>query len=163
MSKFIESLKIGTIAEQLVVALFCNHGYKASFNKNNELIKYDITCSFGTIEVKYDLYEAKSGNVAVEFWNTKLNKPSGISATTSKIWSFVLADKSIWFCNTEILKNYCNDVKPYRIISCGGDQNSSMKLYKRHQIFNDIFHRVDLLSKEEFDAIINKICSLQGK
>jgi len=158
---FASDVQAGKTGELLVLGLFANAGIECVPNTSkltSKLSHWDLRFSFNDkeryIEVKHDLYEKKSGNVAVEYRNPRLDKPSGITATRSDIWVFVLSDESVWACRTSDLKRHLKQYKGVRDIEFGGDGNASMRLYRRIELFDQRFFRLDELSKKEFLATI---------
>lgn len=123
---------------------------------------YDIEASLNrrvfTIEAKYDIYEARSGNVAIEFYNPKSGRPSGIDATKADLWVHVLAKPmTAWAVHTDRLRQYVKENKPLRVVTCGGDDNASMYLYRREKIFTDIFERLDGLSPASLRELLENL------
>ncbi len=121
--------------------------------------EYDLSCELNKkeffIEAKFDKYCERSGNIAIEFYNPKAGKPSGIGVTTADIWAHAITcPYSIWVTSVSKLKRFILENKPLRTISCGGDDNSSMHLYKKDLIFPAIFVRIDELSDDELKKII---------
>jgi hypothetical protein len=91
-------------------------------------------------EVKADRMEAKTQNIALEFFNPKKNEPSGLMATTSEFWFVVLDDpRSVWVASVEKLRAYVAANPPVRTVERGGDGNSSMWLYPSSQILRACF------------------------
>lgn len=124
--------------------------------KNNEgkradRARYDVASVVDgihfTAEVKHDLYEAKSGNVAVEYHNSRSDIPSGILATEADLWVFVLSDGSVWAANTKALKDFFLKTPGLRDLPKAGDGNASIRLYRRHTLFDAVFVRLDLLNQ----------------
>jgi hypothetical protein len=106
---------------------------------------------------------SKTGNIAVEYFNTRKNSPSGILATTSDFWFVVLKPLEAWVCLTSSLRDYFHRATPLRVISCGGDNNSAMKLYKKDSILVDIFHRVDTMEPSALVELLSNLLTLQVK
>lgn len=166
---FKRSESIGKIAENLVTKLFNGCGLQTtpvSFSDRKLWdIKVDIPQSWGmptkphfTTEVKHDVYEQRSGNLAVEVWNTKKNEPSGIKITQADLWTFVLSD-SIWITRSGDLRTYIDAVPPKRIIENAGDGNAMVMLYESQEILQMIFHRLDGISKKEVVKVLKELCS----
>lgn len=161
MKKFRRDLAVGGVAEKLVENLFQQHGFSTWHSEPGHK-EYDIGASAGLslhqnimVEVKYDIYAARSGNIAIEFYNSKLGEASGIDATEADIWAHVLSDPhSIWFSSVKKLKEFIKSNKPFRVITAGGDDNASMYLYKKDFILPSVFHRVDGLTKDEFLQVL---------
>jgi len=127
-----------------------------------KMIQWDVESQVGsrqfTVEVKFDAYEAKSGNVAVEHFNVKQCKPSGISATTADLWCFVFADGSVWVARVSDLKKFVAATKAFRDIACGGDDNAAIKLFRRDHILPGVpFHRVDGLAVWDLTALLRDL------
>lgn len=93
---------------------------------------------FFTLEVKYDLMEAKTGNVAVEHYNTKSGHPSGITATKADLWVYVFSTLESHVCRASSLRDYLRDVPPKRSVN-GGDGNAALALYERDAILDTVF------------------------
>ncbi len=162
---YVETLGAGTKGEVLVSQLLLKAGISNQKNpetKNKALmIEWDLEAFMGqrrfTLEVKFDQMEQKTGNVAVEYWNVKQCKPSGISATSADIWCFCFSDGTVWMANTSRLRQFIADTKPFREISCGGDQNAAMKLYKREVILPSVFLRIDNIFPAQAIEVLNEL------
>lgn len=106
-------------------------GFECTDNSEREKMSdYDIRVVSPefTIEVKEDLYSAKSGNVAIEYWNSKSNKPSGITITKANIWCHIIAGEP-FIIKTKTLKDFIDKVKPKRMLTGVGDGNADIMLY----------------------------------
>lgn len=139
---------LGNRGEKYIQSLFENCGITCEKMPGNH-IEYDFKCKLGkknfTAEVKYDWLAQKTGNIAIEFHNTKKDSPSGINATTADVWITLIEDGNnitAWLTKTSELKNYF-EKKDGRIVH-GGDDNSSMKLFRQEEIFS-ISKRIDNL------------------
>jgi len=77
-----------------------------------------------TIEVKYDLQALKTGNVFVEYYNLRSNKPSGISTTEADYYCFAIKD-TFHLIKTDVLKNRCRKYIGTKKDILGGDENTS--------------------------------------
>lgn len=110
-------------------------GYKCESNKERKNLSYfDITIEPNiTIEIKNDFWAKKSGNIAIEFFNSKLNKPSGITITKSDIWCHII-DGEIFVVATQDLKNFVHTEKPKRIVYKAGDGNADLMLFSIEHI-----------------------------
>ncbi len=98
-------------------------------------------CEVFTVEVKYDEMQSETGNIAIEIYNTKLGKPSGLSATKADLWCHVLKG-STWITSVDKLKKFCEEVSPFKSLNLAGDENASILLYKTEDIL-EIFERID--------------------
>tara|TARA_R110000824_G_scaffold268532_1_gene457157 strand:+ start:653 stop:1150 length:498 start_codon:yes stop_codon:yes gene_type:complete len=107
-----------------------------------------------TVEVKYDEMQAKTGNIAIEIYNPKSGKPSGLTATKANLWCHVLQD-SAWITSVEKLKKFCEDTAPFKSFNSVGDGNASILLYKTEDIL-EIFERIDECSKTQLQKIIHQ-------
>lgn len=150
MSRFLNSLKQGNNGEQLVVDLFNLNGYTCVKNEGKK-VEYDYTVTkLGSykLEVKSDYMATQTGNIAIEYFNSKLNKPSGITATLADFWVHVLFNPSqIYIIRPAKLKQFIDEVAPLKTVIAGGDKNSSMVLYDKDvilPIFTDITNSHDL-------------------
>lgn len=110
------------------------------------------------VEVKYDVYEARSGNVAVEVGNPRAGTPSGLTATTATVWVFVLKDGSVWAARVSDVKRAVErastDDGYVRHIPVAGDDNAELHLMRRHPFFDKYFFRLDGLAPDEVAAIL---------
>lgn len=158
------SADLGRVGEDFVRELMDAAAIENSRNcaeSLEELTGWDIKCTLFdlpfTIEVKFDAMEAKTGNIAVEYHNSALNKPSGIMATTSALWLIVLQKPmTAWVCNSDELRAHLTHGKCLRDIRCAGDGNASLKLYRRRELFEELFCRIDELSPWELrDTFVN--------
>lgn len=160
MSKFKNSLEIGKQGEKIIRNKLAQFGFNTEDSNIKEI---DFTVSytypmFGkiavTCECKYDIYANKSGNIAIEVFNTKLVKPSGIMSTKCYFWFHVLSDNEIYFALVKSLKKWVKNTKPKRIIMNGGDSNATLYLYDKVIICDEI---MQILNKENFIEAIGVI------
>lgn len=129
-----------------------------------KMAEWDLEASLGgavfTLEVKYDKYESRSGNIALEYFNVRLGKPSGVAATKSDLWGVVLQGPpaTAWLARTADLRKFYETAEPFRDVPCGGDQNAAMKLYRRDEMFEAVpFRRLDGLSREEVVRLLREL------
>lgn len=158
------SFKLGNQGEDLLISFFNKLGLectKASERSHDLILKYtsDIL-----VEVKNDVYSRRSGNIALEFYNTKQCKPSGIAASQSHLWCHIHYNNQntyISFCPTKLLKEWFEREVAKKIISCGGDDNSSMKLYSQDLLSQHFFtiKTTDIVSLQDIEGVL-KICKL---
>ena len=155
-------LKTGLAGEQRVVDLFRGHGLDAGFREAGDRSDSDVfvraTRKTLSVEVKFDLYEARSGNVAVEWFNPKSGKPSGLKATKADLWCFVLGDRSVWFARTQDLDRAFDKGEEgpgfqRRLHQCG-DGNAAAVLYRRGELFDHCFFRLDDAGREDVLATV---------
>lgn len=159
LKKFFGDLAKGKWAEKLVCETFILVGFPSHLETDKICLPYwDIKAEYNsqymTIEVKYDEYEHKSGNLAIEVYNTRLQQPSGIMRTRAFFWTHVLHDKSMWLTRTQTLRNYILNKPPVKIIISGGDNNATLYLYDSSILRSNVFTRVDTLSPKLFRQFI---------
>lgn len=135
-------LLLGENAENRIIKLFNSIGYSSRKNTDKKTRSYyDIISKKEkkefTTEVKCDIYANKSGNIAIETFNPKREKNSGINITKADLWVHITDQPYI--TSVKLLKKYIVEKTPLRIISCGGDNNATLYLYKADIILNDIF------------------------
>ena len=144
---FAHSLQVGSVGEDLAIKAFANIGRKCVLGDGK---KHDLILDGQYIvEVKYDIMSKKTGNIAIEYWNSKKNEPSGISATLAKYWVHIAFDKIgntiIFVVKVDELKDFIKNTKPKKIIKAGGDDNADLYIYGLDVILNTaIFSRLDL-------------------
>jgi hypothetical protein len=141
------SLRVGKIAEDFVQRFLEKCGFAVVRNtakKRGDLALWDLEASaFGRtfrLEVKWDILAEQTGNLAVEYWNTKSGKPSGISVTTADIWVVLVGQpKAAYAAKTSLLKEFCELVRPVKLITNGGYHNAALKLYPADEILGAVF------------------------
>ena len=138
--------------------------YKASDLEKGAFSDWDLSVSQAgtgyeicTVEVKYDEMEAKTGNIAIEIYNPRSGKPSGLTATKADLWCHVLQG-SVWITSVKELRKFCKETPPVKMFSSAGDGNAAILLYKTKDIL-EIFERIDGCQKKQ---IHQKISSLLG-
>lgn len=169
VKQFEKDLVTGSKAERIVSELFdgCgltttpvdSSGVERSFWDLKTIIPsvWKLPMLDFTTEVKYDIYEGGSGNIAIEIENVKSHTPSGLSQTKADFWCEVLID-AIWICNTKELQRFVKDNKPFREIGCGGDDNARLLLYKTYLLLPTVFHRIDHLEIQPLRDKIRTLC-----
>lgn len=126
---------------------------------------YDLSCKLGkekfTIEVKFDDKSASTGNLYIEYHNSKADKPSGVTVTKSNLWIQVLPEedglKTVWVTSVSSLRNFMEEVEPYKKIAFGGDDNSAGYVYTKETILNKLFKRIDNLDKKNAIKLIKEM------
>lgn len=167
-SKFNDDLALGGLAESYVLKLLNGCGLKASPVNVRDRKFWDVQATVPAdwtmphnllkLEVKYDKYQQKTGNIAIEVWNTTLDQPSGLSVTQADLWVCVLQN-SMWVAKTSFLKMFVfnSGLKPKRTIENAGDGNARIYLYTDKEILS-IFHRVDTLTKQDVFYKLRELC-----
>ena len=145
----------GDHGEDLCIKLLEKNKFKCEKNRGTkqDLVGWDFKFRIpkSTIEilceVKNDLMASKTGNLAIEYHNPKLNKPSGLEATKAYLWFYILDNTQIWVGRVNEIKQFIIDNKPCKKIKVGGDQNASLYIYKKERVLGEIFDRIDNLKK----------------
>lgn len=160
---FDDDLAVGQSVEQMFGRLLGDiTNWSNGSSRREELTQWDWAARIDNkvvkFEVKYDIYESKSGNVAFEFYNPRLGKASGVDATTADIWVHVLScPTTVWVCSVAKLRRHIQTVAPWRTIACGGDGNAAMRLYRRESLFAVLFIRIDNLSSDELLEVLREV------
>lgn len=165
---FQRSNEVGGFAERLVRKLFSSAGAQVLTNESRRrtaLLGWDLeVLLYRTpfrVEVKFDVMASRTGNLAIEYYNTRLGSPSGIGATTADLWCVVLLQPlAVYLTSVADLRAYCELHRPWRNVPCGGDGNAAMWLYPAHDILDAIFHRVDDLDPRHLPSVV---CPLLGE
>ncbi len=161
-STMLKELDKGKEGESLLTDLLTKAGYICEPSPR-ATVGYDILCKLCPkefkVEVKYDVMASKTGNVALEYWNSKSNKASGITATTAHLWCYVIgAEKEVWLTHVDKLKMFMQSAKPVKIIYKGGNKNSDMLIYNKDE-FCKTFDRIDLLQPIELFRVVQCLTS----
>jgi len=165
MAQFVKDLRRGNGAQKLVVQLLdkCKFTSELVDPKGPDRSFWDIKSAGNgltfTTEVKFDEYEARSGNVAIETFNPRLGKPSGIGITKAFFWAHVLLGGVIWITPVKRLRSFMKKNEPKRIITAGGDGNATLHLYDSSIILPKCFTRIDNISKTKLTKYIKEQCN----
>lgn len=153
----------GKRGEKLVASVLEFGGIECEINDSSTNIYYDISCKMGRkkfkVEVKSDYMAAKTGNLAIEYYNTKKDEESGLYITKAEIWAHCIKDGdnlTVWATNVKTLKQFIEDEKPERIIDNGGDNNASLLLYKDFHIL-EIFRQLDNLEEKQIKKVMKEL------
>lgn len=158
---FTRDIMKGEQAEGSVATILSHHWdvHKASDLKKGRFYDWDLSASqpgtgyeVFTVEVKYDEMQSETGNIAIEVYNTKSDKPSGLTATKADLWCHVLKD-SMWITSVTTLKEFCEEHKPFKKFKKAGDENATILLYKTNDILK-IFDRIDGIPEDEVEEKI---------
>lgn len=137
---YASDLRAGRWAEEYVRDLFRAYGFPALLNESKdrgELVGWDVEITLSKplrSEVKWDRLQAKTKRLAVEYKNSNTGVPSGIAATKSGLWTFVLGtqeEPAVWGCPVPLLKGLFHQL-PHRDIHHAGDGNASIRLFEDH-------------------------------
>jgi len=126
---------------------------------------YDLSCKMGrkkfTAEVKFDDKSSTTGNIYIEYHNSKADKPSGVAVTKANLWIHVLPEddgsKAVWISSVSSLRVFMEEVEPHKKVAFGGDNNSAGYVYTKESILDKLFKRIDNLEKEEAIKLIKEM------
>tara|TARA_R110002051_G_scaffold316512_2_gene396214 strand:+ start:1860 stop:2348 length:489 start_codon:yes stop_codon:yes gene_type:complete len=160
-----KDLAIGKMGEENFIKILKKGKVKAKINdKKEDRSYYDIKAEIEgkpfTVEVKNDLYAAKSGNIAIEIYNPHSGKKSGLSITKSDLWVHIV-DNQHWVTKTKDLKSFVSKTTPFRTVDNAGDGNANILLFKAEDVLPQVFHRIDHLTGKKAKDLITKLV-LQG-
>lgn len=149
----------GKDGEKLVVDLLEKFKLKPQFNNNYDKrhdfdVLFELMGKSYSIEVKYDIMAAKTGNIAIEVHNTKSNNSSGLSITKADLWVQVLSPTHIYFASTIKLREFIENTKPLKKIEYGGDGNARLFIFKKEIILNNCF---DNLAAQKKNCAIKRL------
>lgn len=139
----LKSMRVGEIAEKLLIDTLNEFGFNAKKNEDHsKRYEFDVEATINgelvTFEVKFDVMAARTGNIAIEYWNSKKNEPSGLTATKAKYWVHVIEDdeqnKLMYITEVVNLVGFIELNKPKRVIEGGGDNNANLYLYQKEEI-----------------------------
>lgn len=153
-------LGIGAVGEGRVIDLLGKLGYKAIKNTvKSKLIEYDLMFTSDgkdiMCEVKYDLYSAKSGNIAIEVANSRKGTPSGLMATKAQLWFHITDD--IYCARTKDMLDFVSARAPSRIITHAGDGNAYIYLYPAQDLYDSLFVRLDVSDLVACENFLNEL------
>ena len=160
------SFQKGNLGEDFAKEVLEKFGVLCEKNTDYEKrYDYDLSCKLGkekfTIEVKFDDKSASTGNLYIEYHNSKADKPSGVTVTKSNLWIQVLPEedglKTVWVTSVSSLRNFMKEVEPYKKIAFGGDDNSAGYVYAKETILNKLFKRIDNLDKKNAIKLIKEM------
>lgn len=135
MSKFLKSLNLAKETEDYVIKKILDKGVVCSRGDGKSVDIYIYLSKTIKCEIKHDIMAEKTGNIAIEFFNSKINKPSGITSSECDIWFHVIGRlKEVCFTSVELLRKFCRENDPDKIVYRGGDNNSDMMLYKKEKL-----------------------------
>lgn len=157
-----QSLRYGHSGEKFVKTIFESADIEVNFNDDSsQRDYYDLICKLGrtcfTTEVKFDMMAQKTGNIAIEYYNCKSCKDSGINVTKADIWAQVLQDGSnltLWVSRVDELKSFIEKVKPWRNLTGVGDDNACIYLYKDFDILETQLVRLDNINSKQVKKIL---------
>lgn len=160
MASFLDCLKEGRSAERYVADLLRECGVET---EECDTVEMDIRCRVGSarfsVEVKYDKLASVTGNLAVEYWNSRSQKPSGINATEAEFWVFVLPDPlTAMIARTDDLRAFIAKHKPDRRVYGAGDGNARLYLYAMERLSRVFFSLSEANKYEREDIFWDFVC-----
>ncbi len=152
------NFKIGRDGEEIVKKVLNKFGIDCEINEDySKRYDYDILSEYKkqkiSYEVKYDYMSEKTGNLAIEINNCKVDRPSGINVTAADFWAHVIKKgktPTVWLCKVSELKEFIKNNKAFRKVFQAGDGNADLLLYKASAILDSAFYRIDNVDKKEF-------------
>lgn len=160
----LKSKKQGDVAEDELLEYLESIGINCQKNLVHSLrydydIEADITYSKHaktssldnriTFEVKNDVMAKKTGNVAIEYENSRKNAPSGIGATKATFWAHRI-EGEFWICPVEKLKSFIQTAVPLKTIKSGGDKNANLYIYTIHDFVAQCTPLKEMKNVEDF-------------
>lgn len=161
---FKKDLQLGKKGEVEVIKLLEKHDIKCKINEDKATrIYHDIIGSTRkgqfSIEVKYDEYCAKSGNIAIEYYNSSKEQESGIDITSAIFWAHLTPNGNkieVWLTPVSELKLFIKENKPFKKLEGVGDGNASIYLFKKNIIMPAIFHDISKFETKPLKKLINQ-------
>lgn len=143
-----------------MIDFLAQHKITADFS-NTRQYDVDVTLRDRVIkfEVKNDVMGVKTGNIAIEYYNSNSNKPSGILSTPADVWCHILGTQ-IWIINITHFKTLIHSkMVDYRILTKVGDGNADIMLFKSSIILSETykFYRIDDKCTKEVKSILKNI------
>ena len=150
---FKESLQEALLVEEEVSNLLRRFGFEVFSNDDKKTNKfYDFsahseTLSF-TSEVKFDKKATETKRLAIEVFNARLNRPSGLMATHADCWIQVLdKPREIWIAKTSDLRLWVDqNLKHASTFRYGGDKNAYLLCFYKDMILPSVFMRLDTIA-----------------
>lgn len=158
-NKFNKANSFGKAAERYTCAILKEKEIECVLNTDYERrYDYDIVACVGddcfTIEAKYDMMSQFTGNIAMEYHNSKKDSPSGVFVTKADFWAIILpmkGAKELWMAPTSKVLDFMMHTDPHKIIEGGGDDNANLFLYKKEVILPTFKYVNDLTKKQIYD------------
>lgn len=132
------SLAAGQAGERLLLSRLTGAGLECGLNTGARH-SHDLWFRLGgrrwLVECKFDFAAARTGNLALEFWNTRQWQPSGLWRTRADLWCHLVPEagrEQVFLARVADLRAWhgqdMGDVRD------GGDDNSRMSLYPRARL-----------------------------
>jgi len=156
---FKKDLAVGEQGEQIFKEHMETLGFYSK-KKHGKFPEYDFQCKSGETrfiaEVKFDVMANKTGNIAIEVWNSKLDKPSGITVTKADVWVQVLSKDMVLIGLVSTLKDLVTYIVPHKVVEFGGDKNASLALYRINFLINtNVFYILNNMTSDDFTRFLN--------
>lgn len=156
MANIHKSFATGDIGEKILLNYLKSIQLSCGKNIDDKKADYDIWCEFDgfrwTFEVKNDVMSLRTDNLALEFFNSKSNKESGITITKADFWVYTFGHEmeGIWVGKVERIRDYIQTRKPKKIMYSVGDGNADIMLFDKQAFLKDLFIDVSKLNQLMF-------------
>lgn len=156
---FLTDLSTGIKGEQKVIDLLKQCNIVCTSNKTSN---YDLYCTWClypttfTIEVKNDIYAYISGNIAIEVFNPRIRRKSGLMITKADLWIQII-DQGVYITDVSLLKTFVLYNKPIKVIKRGGDNNATLHLYAMKHILPVVFIDINKLPVKKMQQVIQRL------
>jgi hypothetical protein len=157
LSKFKLKQSLGNIAEYYILEKFKDFGPTELYNKIGHDIRVEWEPTF-TIEVKYDHMSNRTGNIAIEYRNSRKNTDSGILASQADLWVYYLNPDEVYIISLAKLKEFCHNTAPFKTLTKIGDGNADIYLYKKGDILKE-FTNISGISSENLKTLTLSLLS----
>jgi hypothetical protein len=162
---FKRDFSLGKQGEKLVQKIFSKNNVEFELNTDKKKLKdYDAVAKLDkkkfTIEIKFDWLSQKTGNLAIEYYNSVKEEASGVEGTKANLWCHIVLDQgnpTAWLTSVKKLKEFIKNNEPFKIVERAGDGNASLYLYTDTKILEAIFYRIELLTEEEFKKLLKEL------
>lgn len=163
MSNIHKSFAIGNNGEKILLDYLNSIQIECGKNTDDAKHEYDVWCKLDgftwTFEVKADVMSMRTGNLAIEFFNSRQKKPSGISATKADFWVLTFGHEmeGLWITKVEMLRDYLSAHKPKKKMHGIGDGNADIMLYPKEKMLKDLFVNISGLNQLMFKRTLYEL------
>jgi hypothetical protein len=157
--RFCRAKGVGDCGETIVEGLLARAGLPCE-RPSTSFAGWDLLSSLNgrafTIEAKYDLKQAHTGNAAIEFFNPKRGEKSGLAATQADLWAHVVRPGKVFLGLVSRLREFTEREKPIRTMIAAGDGNASIWLYPWASLLT-VLEPTEGLSREELLSLLESL------
>lgn len=152
MSKFYKDRKIGINKEMEIAQYLVDTGFVArkSSSLGHDLDIWGDGEPVTKLEIKFDQKYSITGKLAVEFYNHKQGRSSGIQNSKADIWVYYISEQEIMAIPSQVLKSLVLMYQDH--IVSGGDQNSNLVLIPFKKV-QECFLNLKQSSKKEIQNL----------